>query len=366
MAVVSLRDLRRHAGQFVFVGFPGPTVSPELRALVREFDLGGVVLFKRNVEAPEQVAELAYELRGLSETPLWVAVDQEGGRVARLRRPFTEFPPMATLGRSANASLVRRFAVALASELAAVGVTLDFAPVLDLATNAQNPVIGDRALSADVAVASEYGRIIIEALQSAGIAACGKHFPGHGDTTVDSHLDLPVVEHPPDRFEAVEFVPFREAIAAGVASMMVGHLLVPCFDEKLASSLSRAVVTGCLRERLHFTGLVFTDDLEMQAITSRDRLEVAAVQALRAGCDVALVCGTDHDQQAAVIEAIIRAAELGELSSATLDAAMARQRRAKRRFLATPPPRPLSGRALETVIGTTEHAAVAEAMAAFA
>lgn len=366
MAVVSSRELRKRAGQFVFVGFPGTTVTAELRALVREFDLGGVVLFKRNVDEPEQVAELAYELRGLSPTPLWVAVDQEGGRVARLRRPFTEFPPMATLGRGADQALVQRFARALASELAAVGITLDFAPVLDVGTNERNPAIGDRALSGDAAVTAEYGRLIIEALQGAGIAACGKHFPGHGDTSADSHYELPLLEHPPERFDAVEFVPFRAAVAADVASLMVAHLLVPCFDEERPSSLSRAVVTGGLREHLGFQGLIFTDDLEMQAITSRVRVDEAAVQAVRAGCDIVLICGTDHDLQAGAIEAIIRAGERGDLSATELDAAFERHRHAKRRFLDEPAPRPLRGRALHDRIGTMEHAAVADAMAAFA
>ncbi|MGE3843763.1 MAG: beta-N-acetylhexosaminidase [Vicinamibacterales bacterium] len=363
---MSSRELRKRAGQFVFVGFPGTTVTAELRALVREFDLGGVVLFKRNVEEPAQVAELAYELRGLSPTPLWVAVDQEGGRVARLRHPFTEFPPVATLGRGADRTLVQRFAGALASELAAVGITLDFAPVLDVGTNERNPAIGDRALSADAATTAEYGRLIIEALQGAGIAACGKHFPGHGDTSADSHHELPLLEHPPERFDAVEFVPFRAAVAADVASLMVAHLLVPCFDEERPSSLSRTIVTGWLRDRLGFHGLVFTDDLEMQAITSRVRIDVAAVQAIQAGCDIALICGTDHDQQAGAIEAIIRAGEQGELTASTLDDARARQRRAKRRFLDEPAPRPLTGHALSARIGTAEHAAVADAMAAFA
>ncbi len=367
MAAVSLRELRSHAGQFVFAGFAGPTISTELRALVREFDLGGAVLFKRNVEEPGQVAELTHELRGLSETPLWVAVDQEGGRVARLRAPFTEFPPVATLGRAGDRHLASLFAKALATELRAVGVTFDFAPVLDVGTNVSNPVIGDRALSADAGVVSEYGRIIIDALQAEQIAACAKHFPGHGDTSVDSHLDLPVVEHSPDRLAAVELRPFREAIAAGVASVMVGHLLVPCFDDQRASSLSPAIVGGLLRADLGFDGLVVTDDfVEMKAITDRDTIEVAAVQAVRAGCDVVLVCGSDHDQHARVIEALIRAAEQGELSTATLDDARARQRRTKRRFLSGPAPRPLSGGALRQMIGTTEHAAVAEAMAVYA
>lgn len=364
---MSLRDLRRTVGQFLMIGFAGPTIPAEVRALAREFDLGGVVLFARNVEEPAQVADLAFEARRLSEaTPLWVAVDQEGGRVARLRRAFTLWPPMATFGRARNTDLVRRFATALACELNAVGITFDFAPVLDVLTNPDNPAIGDRALSTDPAVVAEYGGEIIRALQDAGIAACGKHFPGHGDTGVDSHLDLPLVEHAPERFGEVEWVPFKGAIAAGVASLMVGHLLVPAFDEESPASLSTAVVTGQLRGTLGFTGLVLTDDLDMKAVSARHQVEHAAVRAIAAGCDIVLACGTDHDQHARVVEAIIHAAEQEELPVSLLDAARARHRRAKERFLAGPAPRPLSASMLAQVLATPEHAAIADSMAAFA
>src|ERR671918_440337 len=230
---MSLRDIRRHAGQLAIAGFAGHSIPADLRALAREFDLGGIILFARNVESPEQVAEVAREAQSLAgELPLWVSVDQEGGRVARLKAPFTVWPPMMTLGRSADDELARRFARALAAELKAVGISLDYTPVLDILTNPTNPVIGDRALGARAQDVARLGQIIIRTLQAEGIAACGKHFPGHGDTTTDSHFELPLVEHPPDRLDAVEFVPFRAAIDAQVACIMTGHLLVPALDEE--------------------------------------------------------------------------------------------------------------------------------------
>jgi beta-N-acetylhexosaminidase len=183
---------------------PQYTITPELRSLAKEFQLGGLILFARNVEAPEQVAELAHDAQQLTrELPLWISADQEGGRVARLRKPFTEWPPMAVLGRSGDVELARRFAKALATELRAVGVTLDFAPVLDIHTNPKNPVIGDRALAEDAGLVARLGVAIIQGLQDNGVAACGKHFPGHGDTSVDSHFELPLVEHAPDRIRRV-------------------------------------------------------------------------------------------------------------------------------------------------------------------
>src|SRR6478609_8609968 len=206
---------RRDIGQFLIGSMPGRTIPAELRSLAREFDLGGVILFSRNIEAPEQVAELSAESEGLGRSaPAWVSVDQEGGRVARLKEPFTKWPPMATLGRAGKDAekLAERFAGALARELLAVGITLDYAPVLDIHTNPKNPVIGDRALADRAEDVAKLGRVIIRALQGAGLAACGKHFPGHGDTSTDSHFELPIVEHPIERLRDVEFVPFRAAI----------------------------------------------------------------------------------------------------------------------------------------------------------
>src|ERR1700675_132211 len=219
--------LRHRIGQLLIAGFNGPRLPVELKVLAREFGLGGVILFARNIAEPEQVAELAAEAVRLNpELPLWVSVDQEGGRVARLKAPFTEWPPMATLGRSADPGLAERFARALAVEMKAVGVTLDYAPVLDVHTNPNNPVIGDRALAARAEDVAKLGQAIIRGLQSEGVAACGKHFPGHGDTSADSHVELPLVEHPIERLRGVEFVPFRAAVEARVASIMTAHLLM--------------------------------------------------------------------------------------------------------------------------------------------
>jgi beta-N-acetylhexosaminidase len=180
--------LRRRVGQLLIAGFGGPEIPVELKAIAREFGLGGVILFARNVVEAEQVAELSYDAARLdSDLPSWVSVDQEGGRVARLKAPFTEWPAMAALGRSGDEALAERFARALAAELKAVGVTLDFTPVLDVRTNPRNTVIGDRALAETARDVARMGRAIISGLQGEGVAACGKHFPGHGDTSADSH-----------------------------------------------------------------------------------------------------------------------------------------------------------------------------------
>src|SRR5215813_4510852 len=260
-------SLRRQMGRLLIAGFNGNQIPVELRSIAREFGLGGVILFGRNIEAPEQVAELCYEAgRLVPDLPLWMSIDQEGGRVARLKAPFTEWPPMATLGRSGDPALAERFARALAAELKAVGVTLDYAPVLDVHTNPKNPVIGDRALAANAKDVARLGAAIVRTLQGEGIAACGKHFPGHGDTSTDSHHELPLVEHPPERLRETEFAPFRAAIEAGVATIMTAHVLVPSLDEQRPATLSKTIVDGLLRRELGYQGVILSDDLEMKEI----------------------------------------------------------------------------------------------------
>lgn len=347
--------------------FPGTTLPPEWRSLARDFDLGGAILFGRNVEAPEQVAELAMAIEELGRSmPAWVSVDQEGGRVARLKAPFTSWPPMATLGRAGSEALAERFARALAAELRAVGITLDYAPVLDIHTNPKNPVIGDRALAEHAADVARLGRAIVSALQDEGIAACGKHFPGHGDTSADSHLELPLVEHPPDRLRAVEFEPFRAAIEQGVAFIMTAHVLAPALDEERPATLAPGVVQGILREELGFEGVILSDDLEMKAISARYAVPSAAVDAICAGCDAVLVCSGDIELQAATLESLVRAAETGAIPPTRLDDALRRGRRAKERFLtsARPPGRERM-RALRSILGRDEHQAIAAEMANF-
>jgi beta-N-acetylhexosaminidase len=363
---MSMRDIRRHVGQLALTGFAGYTVPPELRSLAREFDLGGVVFFKRNVESPEQVAELSHESQLLAqELPLWVSVDQEGGRVARLKRPFTEWPPMITLGRSGDEGLTRRFAKALAGELQAVGISLDFAPVLDIHTNPKNPVIGDRALADRAEDVARLGRIIIETLQSEGIAACGKHFPGHGDTSTDPHHEGALIEHPPDRLNAVELVPFRAAIDAGVASIMTAHILIPALDEERPATLSPHIVDSLLKKQLGYQGLVFSDDLGMRAISDRYDLSEATIAAIAAGCDAVLMCGDTQEPQAAAFEAVIRAVENGTLPIKRVEDALDRHRRVKERFLTMPARHPLPGSTLRASLGSDEHQAIAAEMSRF-
>ena len=277
-------------GQLLFVGFPGADIPPDLAERIREGRVGGVVLFSRNVGSPDEVQTLVRDLHDLApaDAPLTVALDQEGGRVQRLRAPWTEWPPMRVLG-DRTPSDTARFAAALARELRSCGFDLDFAPVVDVDSNPDNPVIGDRSFAQDPETVGQHARAFITALQAGGVAACAKHFPGHGDTSVDSHIDLPRLDLDLARLREVEMPPFRASIEAGVASIMTAHVLFPQLDETRPATLSREVM-ALLREELGYDGLVFSDDIEMQAIAGRFSVEESSLGALEAGVDSILVC----------------------------------------------------------------------------
>ena len=361
------RDLQRKIGQLFVTGFAGTIVTPELRAVAREFGLGGVVLFDRNIEAPLQVADIAFDVANFTQDiPAWLGVDQEGGNVARLRSPFTEWPAMGLLGRSEDIELSGRFGQALAKELRLVGVTLDFAPVLDVNTNPRNPVIGERSLSKNVENVCNLGAAIIRSLQEFGVAACGKHFPGHGGTDVDSHKTLPVVERPFKEMKEVELKPFEAAIAANVAAIMTAHVVYPSVDDGVPATLSKRILTDILRDDMGFEGVIVSDDLEMAAITKHMSIAAATVKAVLSGCDLLLLCGTKIERQIEAIEALIYAVEDSQISTDRIESALARGWRIKERFLVSRQGwRPPSQSEINDVLGCDEHRSVSDEIARF-
>jgi beta-N-acetylhexosaminidase len=294
-------------GQLLFLGFHGLRAPAPLLERVREGRVGGVVLFRRNVETPPQLRALVAELREAAPAgaPLLVAIDQEGGRVQRLRAPWTEWPPMRRVAARGGVAATRQVAAALARELRDLGIRLDFAPVVDLDTNPANPVIGDRSFGASPAEVGRHAAAFVGALQAAGVAACAKHFPGHGDTSQDSHLELPRLGHDLERLRRLELAPFRAAVAAGVASVMTAHVLFPALDPERPATLSPAVLR-LLREELGFEGVVFGDDLEMRAVADRWPIGESVRLALEAGVDALLVCSDAAlgEQALAALEAL--------------------------------------------------------------
>jgi beta-N-acetylhexosaminidase len=303
-------------------GFDGPVVPPSLRPHL-EAGLGGVILFRRNLQDLEQICRLTADLHAASSAPLLTGVDQEGGRVTRLPPPFLTPPAAAVLGRIGDAALAQALARALGEELRAAGFNWNLAPVLDVHTNPRNPVIGDRAYGRDPELVSRMGAAAIRGFAEAGVLSTAKHFPGHGETALDSHLTLPESSQDVRRWRSVEFVPFRHAIGAGVPMILVAHLSCPALDPAAPSSLSRIIVTDILRGELGFDGVVVSDDLEMAAIAAGFDIGEAAVRFLEAGGDLILICH-DPSRQETAVRAVGAALRSGRLSERQVCASLER------------------------------------------
>lgn len=293
------------AAGLLLVGFAGTELTPDLRRLLARGVLG-VILFGRNVVDAPQVARLVRDLKQAAGRPLLVAVDQEGGSVRRLRKGFAQVPSMRRLGAEKDPALAHAVGRILGRELRAVGIDFNLAPVLDVDTNPDNPVIGERAFSSDPAWVAALGVALGRGLEWEGVGACAKHFPGHGDTVVDSHRALPRLAHDLKRLDAVELVPFRAWARAGLSAVMTAHVLFDALDPERPATLSEAVISSLLRERLGYEGAVLSDDLEMRAIADHEGRGAAAVLAVRAGVDVLLACSAE-DTTEEIASALARA-----------------------------------------------------------
>ncbi len=327
-----MNDAASQPGQLLFCGFHGTEMPDDLAGLIAAGRVGGVILFARNLESPPQIRSLTTALLAAApdDAPLLVAIDQEGGRVQRLREPWTVWPPMRRVGDCQDPAVTRRVAGALARELRDLGIALDFAPVVDVDTNPENPVIGDRSFSSDPTRVSEHAAHFITAMQEAGVAACAKHFPGHGDTDRDSHVELPSLPHSLARLRDVELPPFEAAVRAGVASIMTAHVLFPALDPNRPATLSPRVM-ALLREDLAYDGVVFSDDLEMQAVAKHHSPDLLVTDCLEAGIDALLVCRS----------ALLRDQILGHLEGApdaSIERALTRVAALKAQYAAGPAP----------------------------
>ena len=341
---------RKVAGLFM-VGFPSETPDDAVKRLIDD-GIGGVILFKRNISSVEQTATLIRTLKQHAGRPLLAAVDQEGGRVARLRgAPFTSLPSMRELGTRGDVSLIERAGRLLAYETRSLGFDWDFAPVLDVDTNPKNPVIGDRSFSNDAAQVARFGIALAQGLEGGGVASCGKHFPGHGDTNKDSHLDLPSLPHALPRLREVELVPFVSYARAHLASIMTAHVIFEALDSKVPATMSQQVMTGLLRKELGFNGVIVSDDLEMKAIADHFSVERATVESLAAGVDYFLICHHAEVQRRS-IEAVVAAVRSGSLSEARIDEATVRVEALVKRFAHGP-------ETLVNRLGSAEHRALA-------
>lgn len=327
-------------GQLLVVGFDGQRAPPELAQALRAGERAGVILFRRNLEPglgglgklQDSCAELG-ELAKSGLPPL-ISIDEEGGRVARLSPPALVLPPMRRIASLGDLELMERVGRVMGNQLRCLGLTMNFAPVVDVDTNPHNPVIGDRAFSRDPAEVASFAGAYLRGLQASGLLGCLKHYPGHGDTLEDSHHALPTVRHDRARLEAVELLPFRR-LAPRADSMMTAHVVYPCLDPECAATLSSFISETLLRAELGFEGVLFSDDLEMQAIAGHAEPEQSAVQALEAGCDMLLVC-SDARVQARVHAALLARFTRSEAFAGRCRQAAGRSLAMRRRC----PPRP--------------------------
>jgi len=293
--------------------------------------MGGIIYFRRNLSDAKQVSDLSAELQRLSEVPLLIAIDQEGGMVVRMERDITVMPGNMALGATGDVQGTYDAARICGEELRMMGINMNFAPCLDVNNNPLNPVIGVRSYGEDPMLVGRLGVAATQGYQHANVAATVKHFPGHGDTDLDSHYALPLVAHDRARLDAVELAPFREAITAGVDAVMSAHVIFPAYEEaNLPCTLSHNILQGLLREQLLFDGVIVTDCLEMNAISESFGVGPGAVMTVKAGADLVLI---SHrvDRQIEGIEAVIRAVESGEISEARIDASVVRILQLKKR-----------------------------------
>jgi len=353
-------------GQLFVVGFDGHDVNDATASLFRDHGLGGAILFRRNIDSVEQVTALntrLFELGRSCGAPLIVSVDQEGGRVARLRGLMTDVPAMRAVGKAAETDpeVPYRLGAMMARELVSLGFHWDFAPVVDVDTNPNNPVIGERSFSRDAHAVARVAARFIAGMQGQGVAACAKHFPGHGDTDTDSHTALPLLPHSLERLRDVELVPFLAAKDAGVASVMTAHVMFPALDAHEPATLSPAILQRLLRDELAYDGVCVSDDLEMAAVADRYDVEVLVEKGLNAGCDLFLICH-DHDKVARAVAAAHKLVAEGKVSRARVEQALRRVQALKAKYVGAPAAPSLAE--AQAMLRSAPHQALADALAA--
>jgi len=351
-------------GQLLIIGIRGTSLTEEESEFIITNNIGGVILFARNIQSPEQVHALCSSIQALrhrmkDKMPLFIGIDQEGGRVARLKAPFTLWPPLAHLGKLDSTSVAFRFAMDMGSELRAVGVNLDFAPCVDVLTNPKNQVIGDRAISTDPEQVAKIASALVRGYIKSGIIPCAKHFPGHGNTLLDSHEDLPVEDISLDRLKSVELVPFKKVFRARLDMVMTAHIKFPAVDPEYPVTLSEKFLKGMLRNELRFRNLIISDDLDMKALAKNYPVEKIPVMALQAGCDILLYCNNFEHPQVAM-DALMKAAKDHTVSGKQIDESYGRVVALKKEMLATPDPEDF--KKASAMIGHADHGRLAKAI----
>jgi beta-N-acetylhexosaminidase len=327
-------SLSEKIGQLLIVGVEGYEIDENAKIMIEEEKIGGIILLERNIENAKQLLSLNNSLKSLNSSnaiPLFISVDEEGGSVSRMPIEFKKLPTNREIGLLNDKKLCFEVGKLIAEEIKAFGYNMNFAPVLDINSNSQNTVIGDRAFGENADIVSDLGVSTMNGIKSGGVVSVIKHFPGHGDTLVDSHVDLPVVNYDIDRLNAMELIPFKKSINEGADAVMVAHILMNKLDSEHPASMSKAVATDLLREEMGFNGLVVTDDMTMGAIIKNYDIGQAAVMAINAGVDIIMVCH-GYDNQSKVINALQNAVRTGEVSEDRLNESLKRILKLKQKY----------------------------------
>lgn len=331
--VISKMSLEDKIGQMILAGVSGTTMDANAKQLISQLHVGGIIFYKYNFDTPAQTVQLVNQLKAKnsSSLPLLLGVDQEGGRVTRLPGGLVNFPPNKQIGQVNNPDFSYKVGTLLGHEVKEFGLNLDFGPVLDINSNPTNPVIGDRSFGNNPKIVSRLGIQTMKGIQSQNVIPTIKHFPGHGDTSVDSHLELPVVNKSLKELKELELIPFERAIDQGADVVMVAHILLPELDKNNPASMSKAVMTDLLRKQLSFTGVIITDDMTMGAITEHFDIGKAAVESVKAGCDIILV-GHGYNNVEKIISSLKAAVQNGEISEQRLNESIERIIQLKRKY----------------------------------
>jgi beta-N-acetylhexosaminidase len=338
-------SLEQKIGQMLLIGIDGTTLQAEAKNLIAKEHVGGIILYKNNISDLAGSVKLINSLKQAntnSDVPLLVSVDQEGGKVSRLPSEYTAMPDNAKVGKTGNPAKAKEMGALIAQELKLMGFNVDFAPVLDINSNPKNPVIGTRSFGGTASLVTKMGLAEVEGLRGGGIIPVVKHFPGHGDTSVDSHLDLPVVNKTTKQLQAMEWIPFKAAIDKQVEAVMVAHILFPKIDPNSPASISKVIIGKQLRGTLGYGGVVFTDDLTMGAIAKHYGIAEAAIRSVEAGGDILLVAH-GYETERNVRDKLLQAVKSGRIKESRIDESVTRILKLKQKFnlsdMATPIPK---------------------------
>jgi beta-N-acetylhexosaminidase len=355
---------KNQIGQLYIIGLKGPELLPEEASFIVKNNIGGVILFDRNLKSPQQIHKLCSDIQNLrhqmpDKAPLFISIDMEGGRVHRLKAPFTQWPPLGNFAEIDSTSLAFKFSMAMGEELKSVGINLDFAPCVDMFTNPLNKIIGDRSVGSDAEHVGKIASALVRGYVKAGVVSCVKHFPGHGNTIADSHFELPIEKTDLKTLHDRELQPFKKAFRARAEMCMTAHIKFENIDPEWPVTLSEIFIKELLRKELRYSKFVITDDLDMKALRNHYSIEEIPVRALQVDCDILLYCN-EFDVPPQSIEAVTKALSDKKISAASISEKHKNLIEFKKRVFKDADPLPFENAA--KIIAHPDHLRIAKAI----